>query len=340
MTKISENISLRRLNSFGIDVKARRLIEFGSAEELREVLSGDPSILSAPHYLLAGGNNTLFTRDYDGTLLHPLSAGIGIAGEDAAHVTVRAEAGVEWDSLVEWSVERDLWGLENLSIIPGQVGAAPVQNIGAYGSEAKDTIVSVETLDLATLKQVTLAGCHCAFGYRESVFKTILKGKAAITSVTFRLSKKPAPNVRYGSLETRVEELGGPTLRNIRQAVIETRRSKLPDPKETGNAGSFFKNPVIDAARAGELKALYPDMPTYPTGNDGTVKLAAGWLIDRAGWKGRRVGNVAVHDRQALVLVNATGHATGGEVLALAQEIMHSVKEKFGIGISPEVNIL
>ena len=266
------------------------------------------------------------------------AAAEAVEGEDHESVIVRAEAGVEWYDLVAWAVERGLWGLENLSLIPGKVGAAPVQNIGAYGAEAGDTILDVRMFCPETCNFLTLSAEHCAFGYRDSVFKGSLRGRVVITSVRFRLSKIPRPDVGYGDLMRETEARGGATLRNIRDAVCSIRRSKLPDTAVTGNAGSFFKNPVVDRAAADDMLLRWPDMPVYPAA-DGRAKLAAGWLIDRAGMKGYREGRVGVHDRQALVLVN-TGGASGGEVLALARKVQRTVLEKFGIEIETEVNIL
>lgn len=336
MIAIHENIALRPYNSFGVDAKARRLIEFETPEDLHRIFSG---LLQKdePWYVIGGGNNILFTRDYPGTLLHPVSRQITVLSENDQLATVRVDAGTEWDDLVAWSVERNLWGLENLSAIPGYVGAAPVQNIGAYGAEAKDAILRVEMFCTDTLNTLTLEKQHCAFGYRESVFKHSLRGKVIITSVVFGLSKVARPMLGYGDLEKETEALGGPTAANIRRAVTAIRNRKLPDPGVTGNAGSFFKNPLVDAGTAESLRRLYPDMPSYPA-PDGKVKLACGWLIERCGWKGRNCGPVGVHPQQALVLVNLGG-ATGQDVLDLADTIRNDVQEKFGVVIETEVNI-
>ena len=227
-------------------------------------------------------------------------------------------------------------GTENLTAIPGTVGAAPVQNIGAYGAEAKDIVESVETLDLATLKEVSIAGCHCGFGYRDSIFKGVLKGRAVITAVTFRLSRTPRPNLGYDALAREVEDAGGATLENIRTAVRRIRGEKLPDPAVTGNAGSFFKNPVVDSELAERIKRKYPDMPSYPVPEG--VKIPAGWLIEKTGWKGASLGRAGVYGKQALILVNLGG-ATGNEVTALARRITDDVETRFGIRIATEVNI-
>lgn len=326
---------LTRRNSFGVRQRAARLVEFETADDLRDLFAqGVP-----PRWtVLSGGNNILFTQDYDGMLLTPVCRGIDVTPDDGDAVTLRAEAGVEWDDLVEYAVRNGLWGIENLSLIPGKAGAAPVQNIGAYGCEAGDAIRSVETFCVESGATLTLDAAHCGFGYRESVFKHDLKGKVVITAINLVLHRTPAPHLGYGDVEREVEARGGATLRNIREAICAIRRAKLPDTSVTGNAGSFFKNPVVDEDVAARLRAVYPDMPLYPAA-PGKAKLAAGWLIDRAGMKGYRAGRVGVHDRQALVLVNLGG-ATGGEVIDLAREVQRKVREKFGIEIDTEVNIL
>ena len=335
MIREFHQISLRTRNSFGVDQQAARLVEFETPEDLRTLFAAG---IPEKWTVLAGGNNILFTRDYDGVLLTPVARGITLLSDDGDEVRVRADAGVEWDALVEWAVGRGLWGIENLSLIPGKAGAAPVQNIGAYGCEAKDAIRRVEMYCVETGAMLTLDAAHCGFGYRESVFKHDLKGRVIITAVEIALTHTPRPRLGYGDVEREVEARGGATLRNIREAICAIRRAKLPDPAVLGNAGSFFKNPVVGAAAAERLLAEYPDMPHYPA-PEGRVKLAAGWLIDRAGMKGRRKGAVGVHERQALVLVNHGG-ATGGEVIAFAHEVQERVREKFGIEIDTEVNIL
>ena len=335
MIREFHQISLRTRNSFGVDQQAARLAEFETPEDLRTFFAAG---IPRRWLVLAGGNNILFTRDYDGVLLTPVARQITLLSDDGEEVRVRADAGVEWDDLVEWAVERGLWGIENLSLIPGKAGAAPVQNIGAYGCEAKDAIRRVEMYCVETGAMLTLDAAHCGFGYRESVFKHDLKGKVIITAVEIALSHTPRPRLGYGDVEREVEARGGVTLRNIREVICSIRRAKLPDPAVLGNAGSFFKNPVVGATAAERLLAEYPDMPHYPA-PEGRVKLAAGWLIDRAGMKGRREGAVGVHERQALVLVNHGG-ATGGEVIAFAHKVQETVREKFGIEIDTEVNIL
>lgn len=322
-------------NSFHVAQRAARLVEFETAEDLQQLFAGG---IPARWMVLSGGNNILFTQDYDGLLLTPVSQRIEPLRDDGGSVCVRVDAGVEWDDLVAWAVERGLWGIENLSLIPGKAGAAPVQNIGAYGREAGDVIERVEMYCVESGAMLTLDRAHCGFGYRDSVFKRELRGRVVITAIEVRLSRTPQPHLGYGDVEREVEARGGATLRNIREAVCAIRRAKLPDTAVMGNAGSFFKNPVVERSTAEKLRAEYPDLPCYPTPDGAQVKLAAGWLIDRAGMKGYRTGCVGVHDRQALVLVN-TGGATGGEVLALARTVQAKVREHFGVEIDTEVNI-
>ena len=336
MIRYYENIEISDRNSFHVHQVAKRLVEFDCAEELPELFEkyGKES-----WYVLSGGNNILFTQDVDALLITPCDKSINVISENDTTLRAKVGAGVEWDDLVSWSVERGLWGIENLSLIPGKAGAAPVQNIGAYGVEAKDCIKSVDMYFVEGGNFVTLAAEHCDFGYRESVFKHTLKGRVIITAIDIELSKIPNPRLGYGDVIREVEARGGATLANIRDAICSIRRSKLPDTAVLGNAGSFFKNPIVEREVAERLLAEFPDMPSYPAQEEGKVKLAAGWLIDKAGLKGYKQGNVGVHERQALVLVNLGG-ATGGEVIAFAHSVVGAVREKFGIEISPEVNIL
>lgn len=338
MNKISDNYALRSLNTFGLDAEAAHWAEFRSPEELRELILASRDN-RWPWYVLSGGSNIILTGNFPGLILHPVGNGITMPGPGL----VRAEAGVVWDDLVAWTVGHGLGGLENLSYIPGYVGAAPVQNIGAYGAEAKDTIETVEYFDTETLDTVRISGADCAFGYRESIFKGPLRGRAIVTAVEFRLIPETdgnyTYNIGYGDLHDRVTAMGGPSLANIRTAVTAIRKEKLPEPAVTGNAGSFFKNPVIPAAQAGKLRTQYPDMPGYPCSDGAEVKVPAAWLIDQAGWKGFRCGTVGVHPRQALVLINLGG-ATAQEILTLARRIIADVEQKFGITLSMEVNVL
>lgn len=334
-----ENRGFNIHNSFGVQAVADRLIEFDSEQSLANTLRSDPSVLASKWIVVGAGNNTLFTDRFDGTVIHPVSRGITVTADRGESVDVRVEAGELWDDFVEWCVVHELWGVENLSAVPSSVGAVPVQNIGAYGAEAKDSILSVEMLCTESVSHLTLSADHCDFGYRSSVFKGVLKGKVVVTAVNFRLSRTPAPKLDYGALRARVEELGGATLRNTRNAVIAIRAAKLPDPNVTGNAGSFFCNPVVDSDVAERMLLSWPDMPVYPSQQQGRVKLAAGWLIDKAGWRGARCGRVGVHAAQALVLVNLGG-ATGREVVDLANRIADDVEHKFAVRISPEVVIV
>ncbi len=336
MIKEYINHPLRDLNSFHVEERAERVITFDQKEDLEQIFAEGHTLDN--WYVLGGGNNILFTRRFGGTLIKPVGKNITIKANLDDSVIVEAEAGVEWDDMVEWSVERELWGMENLSLIPGTVGAAPVQNIGAYGAEAKDVIERVHYYDAKERRHHTMGNAECRFAYRESIFKHELRGKAIITSVEFRLSKSQQPSLGYGDLAKEVEARGRVTLKNIREAVCSIRRSKLPDTAVLGNAGSFFKNPIVNKDVSEKLKQEYENMPVYPV-SEQNCKLAAGWLIDQAGLKGYRQGNVGVHERQALVLVNFGG-ATGEEVISLSELVRERVKEKFGITIDPEVNIL
>ncbi len=337
MTTYYNDISLRDRNSFHIDVKAARLIEYDSVEDLRELFA-DGTLTN--WMAVSGGNNILFTKDVESTILTNVSTNISIDSENDESVVIRVDGGAEWDDVVEWCVERGFWGVENLSLIPGKAGAAPIQNIGAYGVEVCDVLRSVEFFDPISLKVNTLEASECKFAYRESIFKQELKGRVVVTSIVMNLSKKATPKLHYADLVARVEQRGEASLRNIREVICEIRDEKLPDTKVMGNAGSFFKNPIVSAEKAKSLRESYPNIPIYPVAGDGNlVKLAAGWLIDQAEMKGYVSGRVGVHDRQALVLVNLGG-ATGREVVGLAQEVQRRVNELFGVVIDMEVNIL
>ena len=337
MKRIYNNINLENRNSFGVKQQATMLVEFETAQELKELFE---ELKPSKWYVLGAGNNTLFTDDYDGVLFTPICSKRTILNDDGEWVDVRVESAHDWDEFVAWSVDNNLWGIENLSAIPSSVGAAPVQNIGAYGAEVKSVVTTVEYFDTQKLEVVRLKCEECGFGYRESIFKHELRGVAIILAVEFRLHRSATPNLGYGDVIKEVESRGGATIKNIRDAICAIRASKLPDPKELGNAGSFFKNPIVPKIVAERLLNEYPNMPSYPVpNNEESVKLAAGWLIDQAGLKGYREGHVGVHDRQALVLVNHGG-ATGGEVLHFAEFVCSVVHTKFGVNIVPEVNIL
>jgi UDP-N-acetylmuramate dehydrogenase len=336
MIRIWDDRDITEMNSFGVEARAARVVEWEEPAELTEIAEAG---LLAPRWMsLGGGNNILFTQNYDGTLLHSMARRAEITAEDDETVRVRATAGVDWDDFTDWCAERGLWGVENLTAIPGTVGASAVQNIGAYGTEAKDIITSVECWSVDTGNFVTLAAEHCGFGYRESVFKRELKGRVVITAVDFELSKVAKPNLTYAVLS---EKMAGqePSIEAIAAAVREIRDSKLPDPRVTGNAGSFFKNPIVDRATAERLAAEHPTMPTYPCGEERCVKLAAGWIIDAAGWKGKSVGRVGIHPQQALIVVNLGG-ATGTEIADFARQVQDDVRAKFGVKLEPEVNII
>lgn len=341
MVRKQHNASLKGYNSFGIDTTADLLVEWESVADLVEFLHAEGKALFGGQWdILGSGCNTLFTGPYRGTLLHSVAKGISIVSDTPEGVLIRAEAGHTWDDVVAWSCAQGLWGIENLSAIPSSVGASAVQNIGAYGVEAKDCIESVEVLHVDTLTVGLIKGSDCAFGYRESIFKSALKGKVIITAVNYLLSRTPAPKLGYGSLQEEVAKLGEITPQAIRQAITTIRNGKLPDPEVVGNAGSFFKNPILPRTQVEALKAEHPTMPIYEVeGRPECLKIATGWMIDSLGWKGRSLGRAGVHDKQALVLVNLGG-AEGCEVVALAERICAEVKDKFGVDISPEVNIL
>jgi UDP-N-acetylmuramate dehydrogenase len=335
---IEYNVSLQPFNTFGIDVKASAFARFSSVEELCAILAENAGKL--PLFILGGGSNVLLTKPVEALVLKNEISGFTDLNETQETVDICAGAGEEWHKLVRHCVERGLGGLENLSLIPGSVGASPMQNIGAYGAEIKDCFVSLEAWHIERGELHTFNAEQCAFGYRESVFKRGLKGQYVILSVTYRLQKHPLFNTGYGAISDELTAMGVTELSvgAISQAVMNIRRSKLPDPKELGNAGSFFKNPVVETSFLQELLSQYPDVPHYPQ-PDGTEKLAAGWLIEKAGWKGKRVGNCGVHAKQALVLVNYGG-ATGSEIYALSQAVLDAVHGQFGVQLEREVNIL
>lgn len=331
---IHRNISLKPYNTFGIDVMADAMADCHTTAELADTVR----TLQGRSVVVGGGSNILFLGDFHGTVIRPLLYGIEVTDVTDRHVDIRVGAGVVWDGLVAMCVANGWSGIENLSYIPGRVGAAPVQNVGAYGAEAADVIRFVNAISTDTGAPLRLSADECMFGYRRSIFKHQLKGKAIVTSVEMRLATSFAPNLDYGPVRAAVEQYGRPTLANIRRAIIDIRRAKLPEPDDKGSAGSFFKNPEINEAQADALLRSHPDMPTYKLAN-GMVKVPAGWLIEQAGWKGRRQGNAGVHDRQALIIVNHGG-ATGTEIMALAEHICADVRQKFGISLDMEVVIV
>ena len=334
---IKENISLLSYNTFGIDAKADYFIEYNSVEELQTALKSE--IVKSNRLLhIGGGSNLLFMKDFKGVILHSAINFIKKVSEDADTVMLEAGAVVNWDDFVAYTVENGWGGVENLSLIPGEVGASAVQNIGAYGVEVQDVIIEVNAVEIETGESKIFSVEDCQYGYRESIFKKELKGKYIITSVVFKLQKQAQFKLNYQHLEAEVLKNGDINLQNIRQTIIAVRESKLPDPKIFGNAGSFFMNPVISKAHFNELLAQYPQMPHYFV-SETEEKVPAGWLIDQCGWKGKQIGNAGVHDKQALVLVNKGG-ATGAEIVYLAEQIQASVKIKFGIELRAEVNYI
>jgi len=341
--KIQENISLKGHNTFGINVAAKYFAEFNSVDELSELLELKKLATTnypLPTFLLGGGSNILFTKDFDGLVLKNNIRGIKTVHEDPHHVHVQVGAGENWHGFVQHCIKNNWAGVENLSLIPGNVGASPMQNIGAYGVEIKNVFHSLEALDLKEKKLVNFSLNDCEFGYRESVFKKKHKNEFAITSVTYRLDKVPAFNTSYGAIEQELEKMGIKQLsiKAISDAVIRIRTLKLPDPAVIGNAGSFFKNPHVPADQFDKLKERFPKIIGYVQDN-GDYKLAAGWMIEYCGWKGFRRGDAGCHTWQSLVLVNY-GNATGKEILDLSEEILQSVKERFGVLLEREVNII
>ena len=335
---IEPHRSLKAFNTFGIDCKARYFVSVASVPELKEVLTQDihPSL-----FVLGGGSNLLLTGDLDALVLHINLKGISVISEGPAHSTLNVMAGENWHEFVMYCVRNDLGGVENLSLIPGNMGTAPIQNIGAYGVELKDVFESCDAIDLETLEEKTFDKEACQFGYRNSIFKQGAKGKYIITSVTLKLTtSNHKTSTSYGAIQEKLSEMNidKPTISDISQAVIAIRQSKLPDPAVLGNSGSFFKNPVLSAEDFKQFRRKNPSAPFYEVSAT-QFKIPAGWLIEQAGFKGQRFGNAGVHKNQALVLVNY-GNATGSEIWELALRIQKKVKDEFGIYIEPEVNII
>lgn len=335
---IQENFSLKRLNTFGIAKSARFFTSVDGIKSLKEALIWAKNH-SCKSLILGGGSNILLTDDFDGLVIKMEIKGKKLIHEEDDSIFVEVGAGENWHDLVTFAIDQNWAGLENLSLIPGTVGASPMQNIGAYGVEIQDVFESLEALDRSSLEVRNFSKVECKFGYRESVFKHELKDQYVICSVIFKLRKQPVFRIEYGAIRDVLIEKGivEPTIREISEAVITIRRSKLPDPIEIGNAGSFFKNPTISAHQYSELKSNFPEIPGYPT-EDG-IKVPAGWLIEQAGWKAKRIGDVGVHAKQALVLVNY-GNGEGAEIIDLSNQIRKSVKEKYGIDLHPEVNFI
>ena len=334
---IQENFSLQQYNTFGVEAKTKYFAEVNSVEELKETLR----LSHSPLLILGGGSNLLFTKDFEGLVIKLNLKGITEQITDENHVLVTAKAGENWHEFVQKTISENYGGLENLSLIPGNVGTCPIQNIGAYGTEIKDHFVACKALNIENLEIETIDLEQCKFGYRDSIFKTSSKGKYVILEVTFKLTTKNHHiKTEYGAISSELKNLGieNPTIQDVAKAVINIRQSKLPNPAETGNAGSFFKNPSIPLAQFEKLKEKFPEIQGYPNGD--FVKVPAGWLIENAGWKGKQIGNVASHKLQALVIINATGNATGKEIYDFSSQIINSVKEKYGIELEREENII
>lgn len=327
--------SLLSHNTFGIDVSADRFLEYASVDELKAFIA--QGAITTPFLHIGGGSNLLFTKDYAGLILHSRVEGIEIVDEDEQSVSVRVGAGIVWDDFVAYCVEHGWYGAENLSLIPGEVGASAVQNIGAYGVEVKDLITAVETVNIQGQERVYSVE-DCEYAYRSSIFKRTENKSVFVTHVCFQLSKEEHYTLDYGTIRQELEKYPTLTLPIVRKVIIDIRESKLPDPKVAGNAGSFFMNPIVPKEKLQALQQEYPRIPYYEMG-DGQVKIPAGWMIDQCGWKGRALGPAAVHDKQALVLVNCGG-AKGSDIIALSDAVRASVREKFGIDIHPEVNFI
>jgi UDP-N-acetylmuramate dehydrogenase len=336
---ISKNYALKGLNTFGLNVFAKAFSEVKSEEEIANLLQ-DAGIKSEHKFILGGGSNILFTKDLDAVCIHNRIKGISVIKEDADNIWIKSGGGEVWHDLVMFCVEKNYGGIENLSLIPGSAGAAPIQNIGAYGVELKETFSELEAIDLSSGEKKIFTAADCRFGYRDSVFKREYKNRFIITAVTLRLNKNPHFNTSYGAIEHELKAMNVNvhSVKSISQAVINIRRSKLPDPAVIGNCGSFFKNPEVPEEKFLEIKKLHNDVVGYPT-QPGKIKLAAGWLIEKCGWKGKRIGNVGMHDKQSLVLVNYGG-ATGHELFAHAQKVQQDVKEKYDVLLEMEVNVL
>ena len=333
---IQQNISLKNYNTFGIDVTAKRFISVTSIFELQQLLKEEKDI-----FLLSGGSNMLLTKEIEKLVVHVDIKGISIDRENLNDIYLTVNAGENWHEFVLWCVANDYGGIENLSLIPGNVGTCPIQNIGAYGVEVKDVITQVEAIEIETGKLVVFSSKECEFGYRNSIFKNEAKGKYVLTSVSFQLTKgEHNLNTSYGAIESELSSKGikNPTIKDISDAVIVIRQSKLPDPKVIGNSGSFFKNPVISKSLFNKLQKKYPKIPSYSI-SEKSIKVPAGWLIEKAGFKGKRFGDYGVHEKQALVLVNYN-NASGKDIFKLAQKIQKRIKEKFEIDLEIEVNVI
>lgn len=333
----TKNYSLLPHNTFGLDVKADMFIEFSTEEEIRDLLNSG-EIQNTKYLIIGAGSNLLFTKDYHGSIIHSAIQGIRLVKETKDEVWLRVGSGIVWDDFVAYCVKHNWGGAENLSLIPGEVGASAIQNIGAYGMEVKELIHEVEAMEIETGTSQIFTNSECNYAYRRSIFKEKLRGKYIITYVTYRLQKYPRLNLSYAGLKNALPKDRSITVSTVRETVIRIRENKLPDPSVLGNAGSFFMNPIIPCAQYESLLVKWPDMPHYIV-DETHVKIPAGWMIERCGWKGRTIGRAGVYDRQALVLVNL-GNATAHDIVYLANQIMDSVRKQFGITIYPEVNYI
>jgi UDP-N-acetylmuramate dehydrogenase len=342
MNDTEHNKSLKAFTTFGFEATTRYFAAPHTLDDIERLLV-EARLNAIPLFILGGGSNVVFARDFDGLVMCPQIKGVEVVDDDDEHVLLKVGAGVVWDDFVRYAVDKGLGGIENLSAIPGNVGASPVQNIGAYGMEAKDAIVTVNGLSTDSCTPFTLRNDECRFAYRDSVFKNELKRKTVVTHVVFRLSKKPEYKLDYGNLKDELNRYDAINLHNIRQAVVAIRANKLPDPKVLGNAGSFFKNPIVERTEADRLLKLFPSMPIYPFDSQDysaeKVKLSAGWMIEQCSLKGYRENDIGVHHKQALVLVNH-GEGTAKELIAFSQMVQNKVFDRFGVRIEPEVNIV
>ena len=336
MLNIRENVSLRQLNTFGVEASARYYLEIPDPELLPEFFSDFH--YTEPLLILGGGSNILFTRNFDGLVLRMMNTGVRVLQEEGQEVVLLAGAGLVWDDFVAWALEQGYYGLENLSLIPGCVGAVPVQNVGAYGFEAGDAIVGVEGFDLKTGEMLLIDHETCHFSYRSSIFKEKLSDSFLITAVVFRLSRKPVVNLSYEPLARAAKNIDHPAPEDVRNLVLDIRKKKLPDPKAFGNGGSFFKNPVVQKDYAENLISDFPEMPLFQAGEN-LVKIPAGWLVEQCGWKGKQQGRVGVWHNQALVIINRGG-ASGSEIFDLSESIRLDVQKKFGITLEREVRVI
>lgn len=336
MELIKNDFSLLNYNTFGINVKASSFIEFTDIETLHKLFK--KNAFNTPFFVLGGGSNILFTKNFEGLVIHPQNKGIEVIEDNTNSVLLKIAAGEVWDKVVEYAVSNSYYGIENLSLIPGNAGAAPIQNIGAYGVEVKDFIKSVEYFNIENEQIVSINNTDCKFGYRDSIFKNALKNKIIVTHIFLELSKIENYCIDYGNIKDELKKFDVISLKNVREAVINIRKNKLPDPSVIGNAGSFFKNPIISKQLLKEIQSDFDDVPHYDV-DFCQVKVPAGWLIEKCGFKGLKKGNAGVHEKQALVLVNY-GNATANEIIELSNEIITKIQNRFGISLEPEVNIV